>query len=368
MKTPILFLALSLCAAAQTSTDVSGVTLSGPVADPTIENHTTKPIVAAMVLYFTADGKEYTGDEHMFILDRPNYLAPGDSQEIRTFAKGAIARSQAAMVAANKVAAVIFSDGEFRGGDDREATNFRDGMERRFQSMRAVFELAKSRDWSQIKALYDADSKGDLWKAAAASRLLGVHDKGGDAVNSYKHYGNLPSNIWKGKPLLNKLKTVPGFQQIAAWFAPSAVYAANGDHAFCCSSYYGQLSYYCDDGSGNPACPGLAGETPFVGIQATCVAIPPAFAYQTGLQIDFAQDLQSPPTGKGEWMQMTASATSSAPYTLDSKGTCKDLRLFGFQPEYAEYNKFCEDTPSTVPHKVSDTTQNICGTTALGYM
>ena len=198
MKTSIAFLALSICAAAQTA---SKVTLSGPLNDLTITNNSDRPVIAAMVLYFGADGKERAGAERMFILDRPNYLAIGDSEKMQTFTKGKGAEG----VVSARVAAVIFSDGEFLGGDDRESSNFRQNMEERFQAMRAVFQLAKSGEWDKIKALYDADANGDLWKAAVSSRLLRVHDKGGD-INSLKHYGNLPASTWKGN-LLNIRRT-----------------------------------------------------------------------------------------------------------------------------------------------------------------
>jgi hypothetical protein len=196
MRTLTLFLALGYAAAAQTTTNVPGVTLSGPAPDPVIANHSDKQIIAAMLMLTHADGQVET-QMNTFIernADIPdavaNEIPDGGSKVWHTASKY---RKVTNPVIAAKVAAVIFDDGELRGQD---AYQFQAIKEREFQSIKQAFNLAKTGDWDKLKALSEDNSGTVVMGAAAARRLLGIHSSGGD-INQLAHYGNLPAVTWR---------------------------------------------------------------------------------------------------------------------------------------------------------------------------
>jgi hypothetical protein len=200
MKT-LLMLALSLCAAAQTSTNVPGVTLSGPASAPVIGNHSGKQIIAAMLTLTHADGQVET-QMNTFIernADMPdavaNEIPDGGSKVWRTASKYQKVTNP---VIAAKVAAVIFDDGELRGQDAHE---FQATKEGEFQSVRQSWQMAKAGDWAGLKAKADwsGANAGGIVGVAAADRLLWEKSKHGEAeaVKSLAHYGLLPGTTWK---------------------------------------------------------------------------------------------------------------------------------------------------------------------------
>ena len=123
MKTLTLFLALSLCAAAQTtstSTNVPGVTLSGPILDASVENHSDQAMLAVNVAYTDIKGAIWRHQMEFVGLG----LMPGTSQKLHTWSKRqSFNRPGApATLAAYSVTAVIFASGELRGDERGDAT------------------------------------------------------------------------------------------------------------------------------------------------------------------------------------------------------------------------------------------------------
>jgi hypothetical protein len=220
MKTTIAFLALSLCAAAQTSkftTDVATVTLSGEVHNPMITNHSGKQIIAAMVIRQQADGIP-TVSQRLFTHDA-NVLPDGGSVEFGEYSRRPTSREVSA-----KITAVIFADGEFRGED---YDSFQSGTERRLQNLRQTWQMAKDGQWDKLKAKVDAGAaKDDIFAVELARRLLefrALHNDS-EAVNAFAHNGNLPASTWKGG-LLNKLRIPQMYQAMADWFVPIVAHA-----------------------------------------------------------------------------------------------------------------------------------------------
>jgi hypothetical protein len=146
MKTLIAFLALSLCAAAQTSTNVPTVTLSGEVHDPMIENHSGKQVIAVSVTRNLADGTHTVA--HRLFTHEANQLPDGGSVKFGEYSTHLSSQEISA-----KITAVIFADGEFRGEDSYE---FRAEMEGEMQTMRQIWQMAKTGDWAGVKGKAEA--------------------------------------------------------------------------------------------------------------------------------------------------------------------------------------------------------------------
>lgn len=212
MKTLTLFLALGFAAAAQT-TNVPVVTLSGPVADPTLENHSGKAVIAAFVALTDAAGVVWRG-QRLFTHDTLG-IPDGGSEKVGLFSKY---QKLTSPIVSAKILAVIFSDGEFRGEDSYE---FQANMEKHLQDTRRTWEMAKAGNWAAIKVKADknlADESDDIFVIVLAKRSIQARDKYGEAkaVDSLAHYGLLPTTTWKGG-LLNRLRTVPNvFQAMVA--------------------------------------------------------------------------------------------------------------------------------------------------------
>jgi hypothetical protein len=213
MKALVLIVALGFTAAAQTTTNVPGVTLSGPVANPVIENHSGKQIIAAMLMLTHADGQVEqqmnTFIEHNTEIPDAvaNEIPDGGSKVWHTASKHQKVTNP---VIAAEVAAVIFDDGELRGQD---AYQFRALKEREFQRVRQAWQMAKAGNWDGVKAQAEANT-GDIVGVVAAERLLWEKSNHGEAeaVKSLAHYGLLPASTWKGG-LLNRLRIVPDLFQ-----------------------------------------------------------------------------------------------------------------------------------------------------------
>lgn len=175
MKTLTLFLALACAAMAQFTANVPGVTLTGPVADPTIENHSGKSVIAALSIFTPADRKPWV-QNRLFTHDALG-LPDGGSERLGAFSK--YQKFESPIVSA-KIGAIIFADGEFREEDSYQdavgvsiPANFQSDMERHFQSMRNVWMMAKAGNWAGVQAKADAgDWSHDTFGTAVAVRLL----------------------------------------------------------------------------------------------------------------------------------------------------------------------------------------------------
>ena len=191
MKKIMTFIAavFTLCcmAQAQTISNVSGVTLSGSGADPTIENHTNKGIVAAFLTYPTIIG-DAEPVQQLFISS--GEVPANGSMKLNSLNSREMKRFDSSRK--TTLNAVVFSDGELRGLDSLDFQTTVEGM---FQSTKMAFDLAKAGNWDKVKA--KAEAKGpDVAGRAAARKLLNIHNSGGD-INQLARYGNLPTVIWK---------------------------------------------------------------------------------------------------------------------------------------------------------------------------
>ena len=203
MKALTLFLALSLCAAAQTTTNVQTVTLSGSVADPTLENHSGKTVIGAFVALTDGAGVVWRG-QRLFIHDSLG-IPDGGAEKVGLFSKY---QKLTSPIVSAKILAVIFSDGEFRGEDSYD---LQANMGKHLQGTRHTWEMAKAGNWAGIKAQADKDFLNDddvdIFVITLAKRLMLARSKYGDAatVDSLAQYGLLPTSTWKGG-LINRLR------------------------------------------------------------------------------------------------------------------------------------------------------------------
>jgi hypothetical protein len=217
------FMLLTVACAALSFGQINGVVLTGPASAPTIENHSGKTIIAAMLYLTHADGW-VEPQMNTFIERNPeipdavaNEIPDGGSKVWRTASKYQKVTNP---VIAAKIAAVIFADGELRGHD---AYQFQAIKEREFQSVRQAWQMAKAGNWAGLKAKVEANNGDGIMGVVAAERLLWEKSKHGEAeaVKSLAHYGLLPASTWKSG-LLNRLRIVPDvFQAIAEWIMPT---------------------------------------------------------------------------------------------------------------------------------------------------
>lgn len=221
MKTLIAFLALGFAAFAQTTSDVPGVTLSGNVSDPMLENHSGKTVIAALVVLM--DGNGYPWVRYCMFTHTTLGVSDGDSAKACGMKK---TQKLASPIVSASINAVIFSDGEFRGRDSYErkgittSGTFRSNTETHMQSMRQVWQMAKDGNWAGVKAVayknpIEVDSVHGM---IIAEDLLSLQSKQGSdkAVSSLAFLGSLPTITWSGP--LNKLQLIPDvFRAIAEW-------------------------------------------------------------------------------------------------------------------------------------------------------
>jgi hypothetical protein len=342
MKTLLLFLAISLCVAAQTTINVPGVTLSGPNADPVIENHSGKQIIAAMVILTYGDGRQEV--HRRLFVHKSDEFSDKTSKELGA---GNHKRAAASPVVSAKLLAVIFHDGELRGEDNYQ---FQRDAEQDFASIRQSFVMAKAGDWAGLRAKSESLAPQDSFGAAAAFYLLAVHNKGGD-INSLGHYGLLPAATWRGSPL-GKIPNAMGeiLAALANWIQPTAY--AQG--AICCIASYDNSQYFCQTwpyGS-NPDCPDPGGNTPWVGRTGSC----PSSA-TVGIKVTLANnDPKFPQFGMGSSLYQN---------TLVTNGSCKDV--IGAPPwggfESYRYHIDCNN----VTIMDYDFTRTICGVSHLQW-
>ena len=222
LKLALTFLALSLCAVAQTNSEVSGVTLSGSVSDPVLVNHSGKTVVAAMVSLMGADGAPWV-DLHIFATNLITGVPDGGSA--KAGGRGKHQKFDSPIVS-NRIHAVIFEDGEFRGED---GDNFRERAEGSMQAMRQIWQLAKAGEWPAVKAMADrplSDPGVDIyaWNLAVRLMALRVAEGADKAVESTAFFGNLPASTWKSGGLLNRLQ----FPDLLKWAIPTGMCVKTG--------------------------------------------------------------------------------------------------------------------------------------------
>jgi hypothetical protein len=194
------------------------------VDDATIENHSGKQIIAALLTYGFANT---THAHFRFFTHEADQMPDGGSERVNTFSKLQLklnATNGLGAVLTGKVAAVIFADGELRGED---SLGFQANVEYRLQCMRQAWQMAKAGNWTGLKAKAN-DEHGEMFGKAVAERILDARTASGDskAIDSFAWVGNFPASTWKGG-LLNKLKIAPAIQAIGDWFMPTA-YAQSG--------------------------------------------------------------------------------------------------------------------------------------------
>jgi hypothetical protein len=343
LKVTLVFLALDLVAAAQTS-NVPGVTLSGSAVDPIIENHSGKQVIAAMAILVHDDGSKEI--HRRWFVNKPNEFSDGTSQE---FGAGKHKRLDARPVASANLLAVIFYDGEFRGENGYE---FQQDAEQYFASMRQSFAMAKAGNWAGLRARVQSNSP-DIFGAKAAFRLAEIHDKGGD-INSFAYYGNLPASTWKGTPLARILNSTTGMlAALFNWIQPTAY--AQGTITNLVA--YDNTSYWCQTwpvGS-NPDCPDTGGNTPWVGLYGTCPG-----SVTVGIKVTLGNDDPYFPQ-----FGMNTSATTT---TLKSYGSCQDVLGSQGTPPYNDFEGYSYHiTCSNTIVKDYDNTNQICGVSDLRW-
>jgi hypothetical protein len=195
MKLMLLILALSLCAAAQTSSNVSGVTLTGPANDPKIENHAAKEVLVVMMEYVSPVIGTFGGNT-WFIYDSHG-LTDGDSAKAER-------RPYKTKITSATIVSAIFADGEFRG---RDKAPIRHDVEITFQLMREAWRLAQAKEWDKLQVMAEKVDDGGQ-SAALAQQLLAA--RGNDAAMAALSFlGTLPASTWtSGAAMLRGIPTV----------------------------------------------------------------------------------------------------------------------------------------------------------------
>jgi hypothetical protein len=139
MKTLTLLFALSLCAVAQTTSNVPGVTLSGPLAHLMIENHSGKAVLWLSFKRSVAQDADPREGGQWFI-DQAGGLPDGASAELQRY------NSKTNVVTSAAIVAAIFADGEFRG---KAPGPFRQDVEVTFRFMREEWQWAQAGEWDK---------------------------------------------------------------------------------------------------------------------------------------------------------------------------------------------------------------------------
>ena len=188
MRTTIAFLALSLCAAAQTLVGLPqyGVELSGTVDNPVIINHSGKDIYETTVVLYAANGdRNGVSTENFYFNSLADVVHPGQTAEIHggqpkptdvvtiiyDTPKG---MTPAPMTVKIVLDSVVFGDGVFVGPDTVKS----------FSQTVDEFSIANStavRSWDELKLLtkLTPGSLDDMVKYRVASLLIGTRESEG---------------------------------------------------------------------------------------------------------------------------------------------------------------------------------------------
>ena len=243
LKRATLFLALSLGAAAQTTSEVSGVTLSGSIPDPVLVNHSGKTVIAALVVLMDANRHPWVS----YCLFTKTTLGVSDGDSAKACGtRESQAKKLRIPIVSSAINAVIFSDGEFRGRDSYEGEGvatqgtFQSNTEMHLQSMRQIWQMAKDGDWAGVKAVADKNlaEVDSMHGRIIAEYLVELQSKQGSdkAVSSTSFLGSLPTTTWSGP--LNRLQLVPNmFHVVADWAMPTAHAQSS---PFCCTATWPQ--------------------------------------------------------------------------------------------------------------------------------
>jgi hypothetical protein len=193
-----------------------GVTLSGSVDDPVIENHSGRVIIAYNIETADANGRLVGGIGQILA---PSVLPAGlpDGKSLYAMGNfpvdpnlqrgGRVVNAGARSAVRATLTCLIFGDGHFVGTDERGV------FERLGKELKAVQEagvLAKTGAWDQLDALNQAfrqmqrqpppgeDRTVYTFRQLAASRLVETWRLKGDAAASQlaEIYGSLPT-LWK---------------------------------------------------------------------------------------------------------------------------------------------------------------------------
>lgn len=205
MKTLLSFLALSLCAAAQTiiSLPAYHLTLSGSEKALFLENHSGKTVLATFVSMTHANGKrqEWSGYHPATIPDGKSLKIAWDDG----LYKPGYSDSPVTEI---KLWAAAFSDGELVGVDpyagNPSAASFQVEVEKRFQAIAAAGRQAASGDWIGLTQIAESNvPDGDYWgdySRQYAKRLINTRNGSGGEAAAQKlagEYQKLPEHLWR---------------------------------------------------------------------------------------------------------------------------------------------------------------------------
>ena len=184
MKTLISFLALSLCAVAQTLIGLPqyGVELTGSIENPVIVNNSGKAICEVTVMLYDAAGKPNGTNTESYCFDSlDGVVHPGDSAEVH----GAVAKSgdpievhidnpknkPVPITVKAVLDSIIFADGSFVGPDN--AKWFTDAA-----ISYAISSATASLSWPVLESLVKVQPRNweESVKYRVAANLIGTRD------------------------------------------------------------------------------------------------------------------------------------------------------------------------------------------------
>jgi hypothetical protein len=198
MKLMLVLLACALAAVAQTLVGLPeyGVTLSG-AANPTIENHSGKTIIASLVIETHANGRVMVGRNY-----HPIWIQPGQALKLAKDSAYIPGYSDSPITTV-KLMMLIFADGEVVGQDPYENTSgdFKAGMQKRFQNMIDSANLAMAGDWAELTRRSQLNDFDHYFTRGPASEMILARDKSGESAvrDLAQKYQSLPGNLWRAK-------------------------------------------------------------------------------------------------------------------------------------------------------------------------